>query len=231
MGFVDRYLDTLVSDQTWEKPEKIISKKQFQLLSLTSLYLAVKVDGSSVTRGIGIETMVALSRNVFSVKDIEAMEVRILKALHWKMHLPTSYVFLRHYLSILPVAVTNRYQFARILDSARYSLELSVLDYYFVSQRPSQVALASLLKVLQAEQQTASHQFLCSFIEDQKEAHEVAQCQNRLWQLHANVETGSQDQDSEHEQQTENTAKALSAARVKSPTCVGGVNSDAFNPY
>jgi Cyclin, C-terminal domain len=61
------------------------------------------------------------------------------------MHPPTAYCFCKHILFLLPtslLAMDVRYE---ILELARFLTELSVIDYYFVVHRPSDVALAALL--------------------------------------------------------------------------------------
>lgn len=66
------------------------------------------------------------------------------------MHPPTAYCFCKHILFLLPqpaVPMETRYE---ILELARFLTELSVIDYYFVVHRSSDVALAALLNSMEA---------------------------------------------------------------------------------
>ncbi len=72
------------------------------------------------------------------------------RVLSWKVHPPTAYCFAKHVLFLLPytsVSLDVRYD---ILELTKFFTELSVIDYYFVGQRPSSVALGALFNSMAA---------------------------------------------------------------------------------
>ena len=67
----------------------------------------------------------------------------------WQVHPPTSLLFTRYLLCLLPVSampLTCRHD---TLELSRFLTELSVMDYFFVSYLPSTVALAALLNAME----------------------------------------------------------------------------------
>ena len=89
-NLLDRFLQCYLA----EHPEGI-NKKHFQLLSLTILYLTVKLDCHQ--RFLSMEMMIHLSREKFTKAQMVEMEKEVLKTLKWKLHPPTPSVFLRHF--------------------------------------------------------------------------------------------------------------------------------------
>jgi hypothetical protein len=72
------------------------------------------------------------------------------RALSWKVHPPTSYCFAKHILFLLPYTSATMDVRYDILELSRFFTELSVIDYYFVGQRQSTVALAALFNAMEA---------------------------------------------------------------------------------
>ena len=64
------------------------------LTSLTSLYIAVKTHASHVK--MSLSTLANLSRGQYSEQDIQATEWKILGALEWKLHPPTTHLFVKY---------------------------------------------------------------------------------------------------------------------------------------
>ncbi|KAG7361967.1 cyclin-like protein [Nitzschia inconspicua] len=124
-----------------------VNKKLFQLVAMTALYLAIKIHEPT---NLTMRSMIELSRGYFTAAQMADMEMAILRSLSWKLHPPTSYCFCKHILFLLPqsaVPMETRYE---ILELARFLTELSVIDYYFVIHRSSDVALAALLNSMEA---------------------------------------------------------------------------------
>jgi hypothetical protein len=85
MNYLDRFLASH-DGQTRVLPDR----QQFQLAAMSCLYTAVKIhEHEAVTPRL----IVNLSNGAHSTTDVEAMEVRILKALTWAVNLPTSSAF------------------------------------------------------------------------------------------------------------------------------------------
>ena len=152
-----RYLHKYLS----EHPEGI-NKKHFQLLALTILYLTVKLDCHQGF--LSMEMMIHLSREKFTKAQMVEMEKEVLKGLEWKLHPPTASVFLRHFLLLLESDQKVKHD---VVESARFYMELTVLDYQSVPQRPSRIALAALLNAMQQERAAATST-TCSFVLDRQ---------------------------------------------------------------
>ena len=69
-------------------------------------------------------------------------------ALSWKVHPPTAYCFSKHILFLLPYSAVPMEVRCNILELSRFLVELSVLDYFFVTRRASVVALSSLFNAM-----------------------------------------------------------------------------------
>ena len=115
------------------------------LTSLTTLHIAIKLHDSKKIR---INTLANLSRGQFVATDIEEMEWRILRALKWKVHPPTSYAFVYNILLFLPQEASAAVR-KEIFELSRYLTELTVCDSYFVDANQSCIAFASILNVLE----------------------------------------------------------------------------------
>jgi hypothetical protein len=133
MNYMDRYLATV----------KAVDKRMFQLLAMTCVYLSIKlyhhshllIPGSSST----MESILHLSRGFFSRKEMERMEYDILHCLKWQVHPPIPHDFLHLVLS------TKDEEDRETLGLARFLVELSVMDCFFVSYKPSEIAMAALV--------------------------------------------------------------------------------------
>jgi hypothetical protein len=134
MNHLDRYLAAFPGT---------VDKNLFQLLAMTCLYLSIKLNeykhllipGSTSS----MDTILRLSRGFFTLKQMEKMEYDILQRLQWHVHPPTPQVMVKHLLFFLSVEEHE------VHDLAQFMVELSVMDYFFVSYKPSEVALAALL--------------------------------------------------------------------------------------
>jgi Cyclin, N-terminal domain/Cyclin, C-terminal domain len=198
MSFLDRYL----TNHLKRHPEGI-PKHAFQLSAMTCLYIAVKLDQP---RMLSLETMAHLSRGTFSRSQMQAMEMEILTNLEWHVHPPTPYTFLSYFIQLSKPQPSA----TKIYEMARYFIELSVLDYFFVGKKSSTVAFAALLNAF--EDQNCCEN-LSAFIAPE-EADTVKDCQSRLRSLYNVPDQSVFDaQDS--------AAQPLSSfGRTSSPTCV-----------
>lgn len=182
-NMLDRYLQKYLA----EHPEGI-NKKHFQLLALTILYVTVKLDCHQGF--LSMEMMIHLSREKFTKAQMVEMEKEVLKNLEWKLHPPTASVFLRHFMLLLESDQQVKHD---VVESARFYMELAVLDYQSVAQRPSRIALAALLNAMDQER-SAAISSTCSFVQDRQynfllsliapsERETVDHCRTRLSEL------------------------------------------------
>lgn len=70
--------------------------------------------------------------------------------LSWYMHPPTAINFVKHYLLFLDLCNISLSPTCKhdVGELARFLCELSVCDYFFVTKKPSSIALASLLTAM-----------------------------------------------------------------------------------
>lgn len=147
MIYVDRYCAALSGAAIIEL---LSDKKQFQLLAMASLCLAIKLHGhgdvydstTSLTTNMVpriIETILQIGDGNYTIEQLRTMEVDILQNLQWLLHPPTPQVFVSYFFRVFSWAESPE-----LTELTSYIVELSVHDYYFVSFKPSVVALASL---------------------------------------------------------------------------------------
>jgi len=136
MNIFDRFLATIGNQ---------CDGNQALLISLGTLYISIKIHER---KRMKLWTMSDLSRNQFSPKEIGDMELHILHNIRWLAHPPVPLDFISVILKFLPmsVAMPVRYQ---IFELARYLIELSVCDKYFVDLQSSSAAFAAILNVLE----------------------------------------------------------------------------------
>jgi hypothetical protein len=136
MSHLDRYLAVYNGTEP-------VDKNLFQLLAMTCLYLSIKLNeykhllipGAKST----MDTILQLSRGFFKLEEMEKMEYEVLQRLRWHVHPPTAQLFVKHFLLFLSVEENE------LQDLAQFMIELSVMDYFFVSYKPSEIAMAALL--------------------------------------------------------------------------------------
>ncbi len=87
------YLDRVIAHTT-ETTNARVPRKEFQLVAVTSLYLAIKLHGETdavegAPRKLRINAFVELSRGMFTIETLETMERDILSNLEWNVNPPT----------------------------------------------------------------------------------------------------------------------------------------------
>ena len=178
MELVDRFL----SKPSIIAQDALHDREQFQLVVITALYIAIKVNEKAA---FSSESFATLSQGVYSVDDIEGMELSILKGLSWRICAPTSIQMAHHILCVLLPHVNlqdSTWEF--ILDEVRFQTEYAVRDYYFTIQRPSTVALAAIVKTLdqvdQQDRQAILHALLFVINEEFDSPQDLIAKRNRL---------------------------------------------------
>jgi hypothetical protein len=89
------YLDMAVSHGL------VTSPKQYQLCSMTALYLALKVYDSPSMRVVKLSSLVKLGNGEFYEQDVVDMERDMIHLLKWRLSPPTINCFIQQYLVIL----------------------------------------------------------------------------------------------------------------------------------
>jgi Cyclin, C-terminal domain/Cyclin, N-terminal domain len=203
MNHLDRYLGAYPCP---------VDKNLFQLLAMTCLYLSIKLNvykhllihGSTSS----MDSILQLSKGYFTLAQMEKMEHDVLQRLQWHVHPPTPQTFVKHFLFFLSVEEHE------VHDLAQFIVELSVMDYFFVSYKPSEIAVAGVLiafdRLLPNRQAQANFPFNRTLIEI--DTPQVKACQSRLMLRFA--------QASEQASNMEDAPHAVTCNRTTSPVSV-----------
>lgn len=115
------------------------------LTSLTTLHISIKIHSEKTVK---LSTLASLSRGQFGPRDIEHMEWKIFEALDWKLHPPSLFAFISHFLMVFPSEVSHSVR-KEVFEVAIYVAELSVCDSSYVRYPWSTVAMACILNVME----------------------------------------------------------------------------------
>lgn len=166
MEMVDRFLSNKSSKVAMDALENRI---QYQLLALTALYISIKI---SMPQALGSDFMSIISGELYSVREIEAMELVLLKELSWCISAPTCVQMAHQILSLSSTLASpvDKEMWVSILDEVEYQAEHAVRHYCFVPQRPSTVAMAAIFNTLIGFDKDGSHDILRAVMSVMKNA-------------------------------------------------------------
>ena len=139
LSLLDRFLATCKCDRA-----------TYKLAATTTLQLAVKLLHPCKLGDLGI--LSDLSRGEFDMEDVTDMERHILHSLSWNLHPPTAVAFstlLLDYIFANRAVNMTTADMDDLHDIASFFSELALCDYFFVTMRPSAVALACILNALE----------------------------------------------------------------------------------
>eukprot|EP00984_Skeletonema_dohrnii_P022444 scaffold11572_cov95-Skeletonema_dohrnii-CCMP3373.AAC.4 len=126
--------------------EALRDQSKFQLLTVTALYVAIKVNERVA---ISSDLFAEMCSQAYTIEEIEDMERVLLNGLSWRCHAPTAHEVGLSILSlILPYVDIPEASWGFLIDEMKYLIELAVLDYYFSTQRTSTVALAAIYNAI-----------------------------------------------------------------------------------
>ena len=173
------YLDRCLATHVY----KACEKDNLQLLTMTCLYLAMKLYGrESITlpgSASMMESLLYLAKSKFSLEQMKEMEYEVLHLLKWRCHPPTPQNFIHLYSQLFSKDETM------LLDYAHYLAELSSLDYFFVSYKASEIAIASLLCTVAvvAKEKPSRFDSLFPKVVSSSQDHRIFECKDRLKSL------------------------------------------------
>jgi len=134
------YLDRFLSSGTPRARDAIKTRQKYQLASITTLYMAIKLFEPFE---LDIAGLAMFCKNAFQAKDFARMENDILSALNWRVHGPTVLSFLEHFFALIPTtSIQSNTAWQELLQRSKQYTELTLGDYYYVTQKPSTVAIA-----------------------------------------------------------------------------------------
>lgn len=165
MNYLDRIVAKTMED---EGSEYQMVKRQFQLIAVSSLYIAVKLHGETEDldmdrRRLNVDVFVELSRGFFQAETLEAMELNILFTLQWHLNPPTPLKFIASLMHLIPSWSAHEYEshapfrtiFKALFDISMYLTELSVcVSTFTFHSKNSIVAYASILCAMEALEDT-----------------------------------------------------------------------------
>ena len=225
MSYLDRYLAT-----------RTVNRRIFQLAAMTALYLAIKLFEPGKLR---MSSLIDLSRGYFMAEHIVTMEDSMLQSLKWHVHPPTPLAYCRDFMGLVSGEI-NPVARHDVNELARFMTELSVCDYWFVTKKPSSIALASLINAMELQgprriENRHKMEFLSRVAEigmDITNDDEIVECYERLSEMYRsggyspNLEDGSstsnplEDDDEDDDDDDEGTSPRDARVATISPTGV-----------
>lgn len=122
------------------------SKRLFQLVSNTCLYVAVKIHE---LKAMTPTLLADLSHGVFTADDVVSCELVLLQTLQWRLNPPTSLSFVRQYMELLPHKIVSEETRRAVYDLARHQTELALEDARLFCERKSLIAYIAVQNALQ----------------------------------------------------------------------------------
>ena len=174
ISFFDRYL----SSGKGKSNDALQDKYQFQLVAISSFYIAVKLY-EQVELSVG--TLAKLCKGYYAESDIIDSEEDILFALDFRLATPTPVEFIRHYMHLLPSDIIDNKK--NLLKECEKRVEYTSTDIYFTFYKPSCVG-ASVLTSILLDQDVLStstqRQTLYLKLAKMTDLIEVMECQKKL---------------------------------------------------
>ena len=128
---LDRYLSREI------KSDCDFTREDFQLVSMTCLYMVVKTLEPS--KKLSIPALIDMSRGYYCAQDITETEMEILQVLQWRINGPTPLAFIQELATVIPSCSND------LMHSCRELCEMAVMDEFFVPYKSSSIAAAVLI--------------------------------------------------------------------------------------
>jgi hypothetical protein len=138
MSYLDRFLMACKVDRS-----------TYKIAAPASLVIALKVHSESK---ISLQEVIpVLSKGEFSTSDVNEMEVVILKSMTWCINPPTPMSYVIRLLLLNPFASKpiQEIDLDGIQSFAIFFVELSIIDYFFVTKRQSLIAYSAILNAME----------------------------------------------------------------------------------
>mmetsp|Transcript_677 Transcript_677/g.883 ORF Transcript_677/g.883 Transcript_677/m.883 type:complete len:340 (+) Transcript_677:104-1123(+) len=134
MNIVDRYVSS-----------RFVTPQTYTLVAVTAIHIAIKLVSPWKLR---LNHLLDLCAGKFTAGDITSTELTIFNALCWRVSPPCAIDFCGELIDSSFTESTS-HALNDIHDMARYLTELAVCDYFFVTTKPSSIALASIKYALE----------------------------------------------------------------------------------
>ena len=139
MNLLDRFLAS--------SPWALTDMSAFQLASISALYTTIKIHEA---QAIAVESMVVLSRDVYTEQQIEGMERLMLEATKWLLNPPTATAFGWRLAKIFSTMDPVRFPFDALLDRINRQLEAAVKHFLLCTMSQSLLAIGALMNALES---------------------------------------------------------------------------------
>jgi len=147
------YLDRFLSSGSKPAVNSIHNREDYQLATMTSLYLASKLHDPIK---FSIPMFIHICNDTRSPDQFTKMENDVLEALNWRLNGPTTLCFLEHFFDIIPPEMfststlsTRRTVLKTLFGFSKLYAKQTTNDYYFVPMKPSTVAICCISVALQ----------------------------------------------------------------------------------
>ena len=194
VGIAISYFDRYISSQ--KCCEGVHNKEKYQIIAVTSLFLAIKLHSMSEDCLVQNRTF-ALARLLYGHVDPEQiykMEMDILQVLDWRLNPPTLHQFALNFSQLHPLGESCSNSSSYLYEATRYQVELAIFIPALLSKFASSVIVYAALKNTEEKIASENPHILT---EDMKQAFEalmkdpsiamdpkdVAQCQLSLKRL------------------------------------------------
>lgn len=140
--FAMNYLDRFTKDHPMDRPT-------YKLAATTAVTLAIKIHQP---KKISLNDLVPkLSCGAFGVDEILRMELAMLRVLDYHLHCPTPANYVLRILALDPFASrgVKEFDMDSVQTLAIFFVELSVSDYFFVTQDASKIAVAAIVNAIE----------------------------------------------------------------------------------
>ena len=145
------------------KEYKSLSMEGFQLICASSIYLATKIWCGMDGTPISAHQMEDLSGGVFSERQIELMEMKIMTSLDWRIHPPTARQFLAYFIECF-FQGQGKCSLLRthIYEMSIYAIEFYIMDPHSILSKASEVAVGTLCYAIQRALSTTDIAAACN---------------------------------------------------------------------
>lgn len=146
VGVAMYYFDRYISSQA--SCDGVHTKDKFQIIAVTSLFLAIKLHSMSEDRLIESRSR-ALARLLYDHVDpqeIYEMEMKILVLLDWRLNPPTVHQFAINFSQLHPLGDCCSTTTSYLYEATRYQAEIAIFSPELLATRRSSVIAYAALK-------------------------------------------------------------------------------------
>ncbi|KAL3927649.1 MAG: hypothetical protein SGARI_005261 [Bacillariaceae sp.] len=204
MNLLDRFLAAT--------PWALTDMSAFQLASITALYTSIKIHES---QAIAVESMVMLSRNVYTEEQIEAMERMMLETTKWLVNPPTATAFGWRMAKMFSAMDEKRFPFETLLDLINVQLEAAVKHFSVCTMAQSLLAVGAVMNALESLGMT------CPI--------EQRQTLGNLCNVLEITDTGMEYMDAVRNQLYENMSGVVTPTKIAAAPAAAAVSDDEFD--